>query len=119
MSPAETLAALRAADVELQVVDGWRLYGVPEAIAAFELGDLSALRAELVWRWQAMLRQIPASGGIPVLVAREAPGGPGLCASCGEPSSRFRCGLCQVAASAAIADSRPTHAPEPAEGASS
>ncbi len=117
MSAAEILRALEAAGVSFEpVAEGWAIHGTPAALAGFALAERSQLRAELVWRRVAVRRAVPASGGIPVLVARDAPGGPGLCASCGEATGEFRCRLCQVAAAAAIADGKPApQAEEPAK----
>ena len=60
---------------------------------------------ELAWRVEAMRKQIPPSGAIPDLVAREAPVRSGTCFSCGDPltaNQHYRCRPCAVAAAVAI-----------------
>jgi hypothetical protein len=63
---------------------------------------------EVTWRVQAMSRQIPEHGGIPLLIARPgeveiAPAAPGedwQCHSCGLPKEqgqRYICRRCQIA----------------------
>jgi hypothetical protein len=71
---------------------------------------------EIRWRALAMLRQIPRSGPIPTLVAREGPFDPGDCISCGDPidgklespltGKVMRCIPCQQAAQLAIKKKR-------------
>jgi len=60
---------------------------------------------EVAWRLEAMQRQVPPSGAIPDLIAREAPTQPGTCFSCGDPltaNQLYRCRPCAVAAAIAV-----------------
>jgi len=60
---------------------------------------------EVAWRVEAMKGQIPPSGAIPDLIAREVPARPGTCFSCGDPltaSQHYRCRPCAVAAAIAV-----------------
>lgn len=60
---------------------------------------------EVAWRLEIMRKQVPPSGAVPDLIAREAPIQPGTCFSCGEVlkgSQRYRCRPCAVAAAIAI-----------------
>ena len=65
---------------------------------------LPHLEDEVRWRVEAFRVQLPIAGLIPFLIARaDAPVGPGLCLSCGEPCRvGQRCGLCVQAAAIAI-----------------
>jgi hypothetical protein len=62
--------------------------------------------AEVTWRVQAMLPQIPENGPVPFLIAREAvEPQAGCCLSCGEllaGDDRYRCTPCGRAANLAL-----------------
>ena len=65
------------------------------------LALLAAASAQVEWRVAAMRPQVPRRGPIPVLVARDAGGSVGGCASCGDPlddGHAIRCALCARAA---------------------
>lgn len=61
---------------------------------------------DIEWRVQAMLPQVPDSGPVPFLIAREAvEPQAGCCLSCGEPlglDDRYRCTPCGRAANLAL-----------------
>ena len=61
---------------------------------------------EVTWRTDAMRRQVPADGLIPLFMARvDVPRPIGSCCSCGDalrPDDRYRCSPCAAAAVAAL-----------------
>ena len=121
MTPLHMLADLRRRGVVL-IAQGDRLHvdapaGVltPEmrdALAAHKyelLGLLLADDPEVVWRIDAMRRQVPLRGPIPFLVARDVPPVPGTCLSCGDAlalDQPYRCRPCVQAAILALREAR-------------
>jgi len=81
-----------------------------DRILADKAGVLAALaegaEAEIAWRVSVMAPQIPATGTIPVLVARRNAAGPADCLSCGNPmeaGQRYVCRACAEAARRVVA----------------
>lgn len=80
-----------------------------EALTAHKLEVLALTTIaedEIAWRVAAMLPQIPNSGPVPFLIARQvANAEPGGCHSCGEPlmtDNSYRCGPCSRAVNLAL-----------------
>ena len=105
MTAVELLRELEERDAYL-VAEGDQLSldapqgSVPPDLVAELRGQRETLR-EVLWRVEAMRPQVPATGAIPLLVARYKPVGVGRCVSCGDavPSDNpGRCGLCVTAA---------------------
>ena len=93
------------ADADLLVVRGPKsqellarqlLAQKPQVLALLKAED-----AELEWRMTAMRPQVPRSGPIPFLVARETTRMAGRCLSCGDPLTPGRAVRCARCASAA------------------
>ena len=65
---------------------------------------------EIAWRIEAMRRQVPADGPVPLLIARtDVPRPIGSCCSCGDalgPGDRYRCGPCVAAVVVALGTAR-------------
>ena len=58
---------------------------------------LHAEAAEIGWRAAALRPQVPPSGPIPFLIARDSVGANGRCLSCGDPleaGAQYRCRWC-------------------------
>jgi hypothetical protein len=75
---------------------------------------LAAEDAEVEWRAKAMRPQMPRTGPIPLLVARDVRPAPEQCVSCGEPiglTFSRRCQLCGRAARQVIGEVREGIAP--------
>lgn len=117
MTAALLLAQVRRLGVQLVIEGEMLLVDAPkgvltavlrEALAAHKHELLELLRGddpEVAWRLEAMRKQVPPSGPIPDLIAREAPIRPGTCFSCGDPltaNQHYRCRPCAVAAAIAI-----------------
>jgi hypothetical protein len=90
---------------ELVVEGPKRLEAVARTVLAQKPRIMRALaeeEREVGWRAGAMRPQLPAEGGIPLLLARpDAARGSGRCCSCGDPlrpDERYRCGPCVTAA---------------------
>lgn len=105
------LAEARAAGLEVRleaerlVVRGPRSRkALAERLLARKGEVLTALAGEdeaVAWRAAAMRPQVPGTGPIPFLIAREEAPAPGRCLSCGDPLGRdrgHRCGPCIRAA---------------------
>jgi hypothetical protein len=71
-----------------------------QQLLAYKPGVLALLRtedAEITWRLEAMQPQVPRSGPLPFLVARDVAPAVGQCLSCGDPLTTgrtVRCALC-------------------------
>jgi TubC N-terminal docking domain len=93
----------------------------PKSVLTPELRDaLVARRPEILalltseddqvaWRLEAMRRQVPTSGPIPFLVARDIQPAPGACQSCGAPlgaDQPYRCRPCVEAATLTLREWR-------------
>lgn len=117
---AELLTDLRERGLKLRV-DGERLLVAPkaaltpdirEALVAHKSELLTLLQAqdpEVQWRLEAMRRQVPTSGPIPFLVARDIQPAPKTCQSCGDAlgaGQPYRCRPCVEAATLALRESR-------------
>jgi len=74
------------------------------------LRALSQEQDEIAWRVVAMRPQVPATGAIPLLLARPGIRFPlGTCCSCGDPlgpDDRYRCRPCADAAVAVLKEHR-------------
>lgn len=105
MTTLTLLEELRAHDARL-ARDGETLrVDAPKGALHGEL--VAALRArkpdllQVLWRVEAMRRQLPRRGSVPLLVARDCPLLPNHCVSCGDPvpdRNPGRCSLCVTAA---------------------
>jgi hypothetical protein len=93
------------------VVEGPRsLESLARSLLAEKADVLAALAAEVegvAWRIEAMRPQVPASGAIPLLLARPGIRFPiGTCGSCGDPvaddAHRYRCDPCTTAVIAVL-----------------
>ena len=115
--PTDLLEEARAAGFTV-VADGERLTvkgptsrrDLVDRLLADKAGVLAALagegEAEVAWRVAEMAPQIPATGTIPVLVARQCEAGPVDCLSCGDPmeaGQRYVCRACAEAARRVVA----------------
>jgi hypothetical protein len=96
--------SVRADGDRLAVEGPRRLEPVARALLDAKPGILAALEREareIAWRIEAMRRQLPERGAIPLLLARNVTGRPpGSCCSCGDPlapGDRFRCQPCTAA----------------------
>lgn len=105
------LAEARAAGLEVRleaerlVVRGPRSWeALAERLLARKGEVLAALEVEdeaLAWRVAAMRPQVPGTGPIPFLIARDEAPMPGRCLSCADPlgpGRAYRCGSCARAA---------------------
>lgn len=105
------LAEARAAGLEVRTAEERLVVRGPRAQEALArqlleakpavLAILAAEEAEVAWRIAMMRPQLPRSGPIPFLVARQVEAAAGQCLSCGEalgPEQRARCALCVRAA---------------------
>lgn len=109
-------AGLRVrADGDRLVVEGpRRLESLAQTLIAEKPGILRALEQEedaVEWRIETMQTQFPATGAIPLLVARPGVLFPiGTCCSCGDPrpADRYRCAACAAAVMSVVAG-RPIH----------
>jgi len=116
-APAVLLEEARAAGLTVEA-DGDRLVvrGPRErgALVRRLLADKAAVlagladeqEAEVAWRVAVMAAHIPATGTIPVLVARPNQAGPPDCLGCGDPmeaGQRFKCRACAEAARRVVA----------------
>ena len=71
--------------------------------------------AHVTWRLEAMRAQVPTTGPIPCLSAREIQPAPGACLSCGDPvpaDQHYRCRGCVEAATLALQTWRPSESDE-------
>ena len=112
----ELLTDLRERGLRLRA-EGERLLVAPKGALTPEIRDalvahkseilplLQAQDPEVQWRLDAMRGQVPTSGPIPFLVARDIQPAPGACQSCGDalnPGQPYRCRLCVEAAILAL-----------------
>lgn len=87
----------------------------PKVLAALA----GEVEAEVAWRVAAMAPQVPATGAIPFLVARECQAGPTDCLSCGDPmeaGQRYACRACAEAARRVVAADEAARAARRASG---
>jgi hypothetical protein len=128
----ELLTDLRERGLRLKV-DGERLLVAPKTALTPEIRDTLAIHKseilplllvkdpEVLWRLDAMRGQIPTSGPIPFLVARDVEPAPGTCQSCGDPLTPgqvYRCCPCVEAATLALQESREIILGSPTDGVS-
>jgi hypothetical protein len=99
---------ITASGDQLVVQGPRRLEPMARLLLAEKPRILRALAEEVAWRIDAMRPQVPATGAIPLLLARpDAVRGSGRCCSCGDPlgpDERYRCRPC-VAAVIALLES--------------
>src|SRR5262245_34445226 len=65
-----------------------------ESPSSSTIPDLTQQDPEVAWRLEAMLKQVPETGPVRDLIARQAPIQLGTCFSCGDPlkgNQRYRC----------------------------
>ena len=112
MNPLALARSLKDFGADLRQLVGPAYLVSSKAFGSIPAAELAGLRAELAWRRDAMVRQVPASGVVLLLAARPGlPATPGLCWSCGGQvpagsSPAERCLLCSTAAGAALEDGR-------------
>ena len=97
--------AVRAEGERLTVQGPTSRRDLVDRLLADKAGVLAVLaeefEGEVAWRVALMAPQVPATGTIPVLVARECTAGPADCLSCGDPmeaGQRYVCRACAAAA---------------------
>ena len=111
LAEARTAGLTVGADGDRLVVRGTKSQtSLVERLLADKAGVLAVLagerEAEVAWRVAVMAPQVPATGTIPVLVARPNVAGPADCLSCGDPmeaGQRYRCLACGEAARRVVA----------------
>jgi hypothetical protein len=101
------------AEADVLIVRGtWRHEDLARRLLAQKPAVLALLTEEdreLAWRIAAMRPQVPATGPIPFLIARDAAPMRGYCLSCGDglPSGQtIRCALCVRAAQLVLSQVR-------------
>lgn len=80
-------------------------------IAELQLRERARARddSEVMWRVTTMRAQLPPSGPIPMLMARDVDASTTCCISCGDPVSaqcRYRCEPCAQAAAIVLCETR-------------